>query len=261
MKKVDEMPVVVQRQIPMVQNVQETMEISQLQCIDKVVDDPVVQVPQIQVVEKTVEGQQLQIVGQFVETPETQMIQSTRTSQRSGTTPVCQETQAEIREVIEIGASIPAESASTIFVTAPVLGNYPVVVGSVQPTLVAEYMKPAPTVSCAHAAPVVEYATAAPAIVNAAPMVTYGASRVTYATRQASFQLQQEIVYEQPAPVYEGNGNQPVEYVQPPEPLTWAAPAVTHATRPLPATTMAVAHKQVGEKPADDMVSEMRPEE
>ena len=56
------------------------------------------EVSQIQVVKKTVEGQQLQIVGQFVETPETQMIQSARTSERSGTTPVCQETQTEIRD-------------------------------------------------------------------------------------------------------------------------------------------------------------------
>ena len=167
--------------------------------------------------EKTVWCPQLQIVEQIVETPETQTTQGARTSERSGTAPVCQVTQAEIGELIEIRASIPAESASPILVTAPVLKNSPVVVGSVQP---------------AH----VEYATAAPAIVNAAPMVTYGASSVTYATRKASF-LPQENVYEQPAPVYEGNGNQPVEYLQPPEPLTCAAPAVTHATRPLPVTT------------------------
>ena len=160
MKKVDEMPVVAQRQIPMVQTVQETTEISQLECIDKVVDDFVVQVPQIQVVEKTVEGQKLQIVGQFVETPETQMIQSARTSERSG----------------------PAESASPIFVTAPVLENSPVVVGSAQPAHVAENMALAPARPCADA-------------------------------------------------------------------------AVTHATRLLPATTMAVAHRLVDEKPADDMVS------
>ena len=80
---------------------------------------------------------------------------------------------------------IPAESASHIFVTAPVLENYPVVVGSEQPAHVAEYMALAPTVSCTDA-------------------------------------------------------------------------AVTHATRPLPATTMAVAHRLVDEKPADDMVSEIR---
>ena len=81
------------------------------------------EVPQIQVVEKTVEGQQLLIIGQFVETPETQMNQSAQTSERSGTAPVCQVTQTEIREVIEIGASIPAESASSILVTAPGMPN------------------------------------------------------------------------------------------------------------------------------------------
>ena len=37
--KVDEIPVVAQRQILMVQTVQKTMEIPQLQCVDKVVDN------------------------------------------------------------------------------------------------------------------------------------------------------------------------------------------------------------------------------
>ena len=147
--KVDGMPVAVQRQIPIVQTVHKTMEIPQQQCIDKVVGDPVVQVPQTQVLEKTVEGPQLQIVELIVETPETQTIQGARTSGSLGIAPVGQVTQAEIREVIEIGASIPAESASPIFVTAPVLENSPVVVGSVQPAHVAEYMALAPTVSCA----------------------------------------------------------------------------------------------------------------
>ena len=73
--KVDEMPVGVQRQIPMVQIVQKTMEIPQLQCVDEAIDDPAVQVPRAQVVEKTVEGPQLQIVEQIVETPETQTTQ------------------------------------------------------------------------------------------------------------------------------------------------------------------------------------------
>ena len=40
--------------------------------------------------------------------------------------------------------------------------------------------------------------------------------------------------------------------------VSCADAAVTHATRPLPANTMAVAHRLVDEKPADDMVSEMR---
>ena len=119
------------------------------------------------------------------ETPQTQIIQSARTSESSVTTPVCQMTQAGIGEVIEIGASIPAESESSVFVTAPVLENSPVVVESVQPAHVAEYMALAPTVSCTDA-------------------------------------------------------------------------VVAHATRPLPATTMAVAHRLVDEKPADDIVSEIR---
>ena len=86
--KVDEMPVGVQRQIPMVQVVQKTMEIPQLQCVDEAIDGTVVQVPRVQVVEKTVEGPQLQIVEQIVETPETQTIQSTQTSERLGGAPV-----------------------------------------------------------------------------------------------------------------------------------------------------------------------------
>ena len=84
----------------------------------------------------------------MVEIPaETQMIQSARTSESSVTIPVCQMTQAEIGEVIEIGASIPAESASSILVTVPVLENFPVVVGSDQPAHVAGYMALAPMVS------------------------------------------------------------------------------------------------------------------
>ena len=62
------------------------------------------------------------------------MIQSARTSESSVTAPVCQMTQTEIGE---IGASIPAESASSILVTTPVLENSPVVVGSEQPAYVA----------------------------------------------------------------------------------------------------------------------------
>ena len=48
----DDISAVPQRQISILQKVQ---EISQLQCIDKVIDDLVVQVPQTQIVEKTVE--------------------------------------------------------------------------------------------------------------------------------------------------------------------------------------------------------------
>ena len=98
-------------------------------------------------------------------------------------------TQAEIGEVIEIGAPIPAESASPIFVTAPVLENSP------QP-VPAAYVAPARAITYAHAAPVVEF-------VIPAPTVTNGASPVTYGAQEASFQLPQEIVCEQPASVCE----------------------------------------------------------
>ena len=57
----------------------------------------------------------------------------------------------------------------------------------------------------------------------------------------AIVQLPQEIVYEHPD---EANGNHLVEYVQPSAPLTGGAPGVTN--------------RQVGEKLADDVVSEMR---
>ena len=60
--KVIDVSVVAQRQIPMVQTFQKTMEIPQLHCIDKVVDDPVVQVPRVQVVEKIVEIPEIQTV-------------------------------------------------------------------------------------------------------------------------------------------------------------------------------------------------------
>ena len=44
--------VMAQRQITIDQAVQKTVETPQLQCIDKVVDDPIVQVPRVQVLEK-----------------------------------------------------------------------------------------------------------------------------------------------------------------------------------------------------------------
>ena len=71
----DDVPVVTQRQIPMVQRTRT------LQCMDKVVDNLVVQVPRVQVVEKTVEIPQLQTVEEPAETPQTQTIQGSQTSE------------------------------------------------------------------------------------------------------------------------------------------------------------------------------------
>ena len=77
--KVDEVPVVAQRQILMVQTVQKAMEIPQLQCVDKVVDNP--EAPQMQVSEKTVEISQLQAAEKIVETRETKTTQGIQTSE------------------------------------------------------------------------------------------------------------------------------------------------------------------------------------
>ena len=93
------MPVGVQRQIPMIRAVQKSTEISQLQCINDAIDDPVMQVPRVQVVEKTVGIPQLQVVEETVEAPQTQTIQSTQTSQSLGGAPVRQVAQAETVQV------------------------------------------------------------------------------------------------------------------------------------------------------------------
>ena len=121
--KVSDIPVVAQRQIPvMVQTVQKTMEIPHLQCVDNVSDVPVVSVvpaPQVQVSEKTVEISQLQAAEKIVET------RGTQTSEKLGTALVCQSTQAEIVEAVEIGALFPAESAVLVPVAVPKTFNSP----------------------------------------------------------------------------------------------------------------------------------------
>ena len=107
--KADDMLVDVQRQIPVAQTMQKTMEVPPSQCIDKVVDIPVVAqrhispmvltvqktieipqlqvkvvdvpvvlvvpVPQVRVVKKTVEDSQLQIVEKISEIPEVLTVQ------------------------------------------------------------------------------------------------------------------------------------------------------------------------------------------
>ena len=69
----DDISAVPQRQISMIQTVQ---EISQLQCIDKVIDNLVAQVPQMQIVEKTVEIPQLQTVEKIARTETSSLRQS-----------------------------------------------------------------------------------------------------------------------------------------------------------------------------------------
>ena len=156
------------QQVPMVQTVQKNMEIPQPQCIDTMVDDPHVQVPRVQVVKKTAEIPRLQTVEKIAETPQTQTIQGTQVPQSLAITPVRQVRQTgHVEELVEVSKvfpqdtvqqrfgkqtiDVPADSASPIFDTAPILEN--------SPAHVAEYMKPALTVMCAHAAHVVKNAT------------------------------------------------------------------------------------------------------
>ena len=97
----------------------------QLQCVDKMIDVPivsVVQVPRVCVVEKTteipvttqrqnhmvqtvqmpMETPQLQIVEKTIETTETQTIQGTQTSESLGTALVCRVAQARTVKVVKI---------------------------------------------------------------------------------------------------------------------------------------------------------------
>merc|ERR1711991_1015197 len=102
-------------------------------------------------------------------------VQGTQTSESLGTAPVRQVAQAEIVEVVEMGAPLPAESAPPMFVTAPVLEAPPPVV---------EYVAPAPAVTYAHAtsAPVVEYVAPAPTVAYAAPVTTMTAAPTVFPT-------------------------------------------------------------------------------
>merc|ERR1712064_220523 len=92
--------------------------------------------------------------------------------------------QAEIVEVVEMGAPLPAESAPPMFVTAPVLEAPPAVAEYVQPAPVVEYVAPAPAVTYAHAtaAPVVEYVAPAPTVAYAAPVTTMTAAPTVFPT-------------------------------------------------------------------------------
>ena len=69
-----EIPVVAQKQIPIDQTVQQTVETPQLQYIDDMIDVPVVsvvQVPRVWVVKRTIEDSQFEIDEKTVENPET----------------------------------------------------------------------------------------------------------------------------------------------------------------------------------------------
>ena len=82
--KAVDIPVVAQRQAHMNQMVQKTVEISQLQHTDQVVDVPVVvvsQVPQVHVV-MTVETPRVQIVAETTEIPQLPLVEKNRDDPR-----------------------------------------------------------------------------------------------------------------------------------------------------------------------------------
>ena len=161
-----DMPVVVQRQVSMVQK---AMEAPQMQVVLKTVEDP-----QLQIVEKTADGR--------TETPEIQTVRGTQTSKSLGLVPEHQLVQAETVKVDKIGAPLSTESASPISVTASVLENPPVVVGSVQPVPTAEYVEHAHALTDAHGAPVVECATSTHTVACAAPVTTMTAAPTVFPT-------------------------------------------------------------------------------
>ena len=76
--KAVDVPVVVQRQVPIVQKVQKTVEVPQAQSTNKMMNAPVImdrQVPAIQVVHKVVEVPQTQFIDRVVDTPVVQQRQ------------------------------------------------------------------------------------------------------------------------------------------------------------------------------------------
>ena len=67
--RVVDIPVVQQRQVPMVQTIHKTVEIPQAQFLDKVVDMPVVVQRQVHKVQKTQEVPHLQLIDEVVDVP------------------------------------------------------------------------------------------------------------------------------------------------------------------------------------------------
>ena len=131
---------------------------------------------------KTVEIQQLHVVEKIVEIPQIQMDQGRQTSDSLGTAPVRPAAQVEIVEAVEIGAPLPAESGSPMFVKATVL-EVPVVVEHVHVT-------PAPTV--VQAVPVTT-STVAPTVFPApVPIAT---AQIATATLLKTFQLCNRVCF------------------------------------------------------------------
>ena len=137
--KGNDIPVEAQRQISMVRTIQKTTEIPQLQCDDHVVDVPAemaVQAPHVHVVAETAETLQLPLVSQI---PQAHVVEKTAKIPQM-------QTVEKIGETSQTQMTLSARTSESS-VTAPVLENSPVVVGSEQPAHVTEYMALEPMVS------------------------------------------------------------------------------------------------------------------
>ena len=233
----------------MVQKIQNIMENPRLQIVEQIVE-----VPEVQMFDDTQTSESLGIapVRQVAQVENSEIIEigaprpAKSAPPMSVTAPVLEVPPVVVFYIQPVPVEEYVESAPAHAVTCA------------HAAPVVEYAAPAPAVTCAAPAASVTYAasaspvtkaaatcaTAPPAVANAAPTVTHGASPVTYAgpapvatpqeaslqpPQEASFQPSRETVYEHPAPVYEVNGSQPIEYALPSASLTFAA--VTHADR------------------------------
>ena len=143
-EKTAEIPVMTQRQNHMVQTLQMPMETPQLQRVDRVIVGPVVQVehvPQSQIAEETVEIAQLDVVEKTAETTETQTIQGTQTPESLGSARVCRVAHTRTVKVVKIETPLLAESASPMFVSTSVSEALSVVVDTPVPQAVEELVE------------------------------------------------------------------------------------------------------------------------
>merc|ERR1712079_970174 len=126
----------------------------------------------------------VQVVEKIVEVPEFQTLAGEQTAVSLGTAPVRQVAPAEIVEVTEIGAPLPAEAAPAIVVQAPTIAPAPAVT-TVQALPTATVALPAATATVQYTAPApaVTYTAPAPAVATlaAAPTTTFAPAISTLA--------------------------------------------------------------------------------
>merc|ERR1711972_807562 len=116
-------PVQKHRHVPMIMKIQKPVEVPVLETVEKIVDVPVikqVEVPQIQTIERHVEVPYVQTVEKIVEVPQIGENVNGQTRQRTTTLQaVRQQAPAEVHEVVQQGAPLPAEKTTALVEVAP----------------------------------------------------------------------------------------------------------------------------------------------